>query len=343
MEYINKMVSIIIPSRNEKRYIDECIQSFLHQTYPQELLEIIICDGMSDDGTSEIVEGYTKKYSNIIHLMNEGLTAPKGMNLGIKKSKGEYIIIFGSHAYADKHFVEKNIEMLQKGKNIGCAGGRTVSISKTMKGKAISIAMSSPFGVGNALYRYAKEETFVDTVAFAAYPKKVLEEVGIFDEEFVRNQDDELNYRVTKAGYKIILSPEVVSYYYSRSSYSRVWKQYKQYGFWKVRVMQKHGKPAAIRHLIPMTFVVSEILGLALGIFFRPFLYLWLVENIMYVLLDLFYSIKLTKNQISMLPYVFITAPVLHFSYGLGFLSGLTNFYIFRSAKTISKNTEMTK
>lgn len=343
MECIKNMVSIIIPCRNEVKYIGECIKSFLNQTYPQELLEIIVCDGLSNDGTGEIIDNFASKNENVIHLINKELTAPKGMNSGIKTSKGEYIIIFGAHAYADKNFVEKNIEMLQKNSMIGCAGGRIITINENKTGKAISLAMSSPFGVGNALFRYADKEMFVDTVAFGAYRKEILKQIGMFDEELVRNQDDELNYRVVKSGYKIILSPDIISYYYSRGSFKKVWKQYEQYGFWKVRVMQKHGKPAALRHLIPMLFVLSEVLGLAVGIFLRPILYLWLLENALYMLLDLFFSIKSVKKEISLLPAVFITAPILHLSYGFGFISGLYSFYINKSSKNVEKNSKMTR
>ncbi|MCY6370498.1 glycosyltransferase family 2 protein [Clostridium ganghwense] len=337
-----KTVSIVIPCRNEKDYIGQCLESFINQTYPKDLFEVLVCDGMSDDGTRGIIKEYKKKYDNIHIVDNKGLSAPKGMNLGIKKSNKDIIIIFGAHSYADKDFIKNNVKLLQK-EGVGCAGGPIETISNNEVGEAISLAMSSPFGVGNALFRYAQKETYVDTVAFGAYEKKVLEEIGFFDEELVRNQDDELNYRVVKAGYKILLSPEVRSKYYGRGSLSKLWRQYYQYGFWKVRVMQKHGKTASIRHLVPMAFVLTNTLGIGLGLFFKPILILWLIQFIMYLALDIAASVKLVKNKFNLIKYIPFIFPILHISYGLGFINGLMAFYVLRSNKLVEKNTKMSR
>jgi len=335
-------VSIIIPCRNEKNYISMCIDSFLKQSYPMELMEIVIADGMSDDGTKDILEEYSQKYSNVRVIDNKGLSAPKGMNLGIKSSNKDIIIIFGAHAYADKDFVKNNVEYLNK-HEIGCAGGPIETVNDNKVGKAISLAMSSPFGVGNALFRYAQKETYVDTVAFGAYRREVLEQIGYFDEELVRNQDDELNYRVIKEGYKIILSPSIKSTYYGRGSYAKLWKQYYQYGFWKVRVMQKHGKPAAIRHLVPMAFVLTNILGILLGMILKPILYLWLLEVVAYTSTDIYFSAKLSQKSPSIMACMLPVFPILHLSYGLGFINGIFAFYIIKSNKIKEKNSKMSR
>jgi glycosyltransferase involved in cell wall biosynthesis len=338
----SQTVSIVIPCRNEKNFIEKCIDSFLSQTYAKELYEILICDGMSTDGTREIVKEYEKKFVNVRLLDNKGISAPKGMNIGIKSSKADIIIIFGAHAYADQRFIEENVRLLEDDR-IGCAGGPIETINENEVGKSISLAMSSPFGVGNALFRYAKEETFVDTVAFGAYPRKVLDEIGYFDEELVRNQDDELNYRVVRQGYKILLSPKVKSYYYSRPSLKKLWKQYYQYGFWKVRVMQKHGKPASLRHLVPMLFVAVNALGILLSFLWRPFFYLWLIEIGSYIVLDVLFSFKLIKKQITLFKYISVVFPILHLSYGIGFIQGFINFYVFKSKNMIHKNSELSR
>lgn len=335
-------VSIIIPCRNEEKYIEECLDSFVNQSYPKEGFEVFVCDGMSTDNTRELVKKYEEKYGNIKLVDNPGLSAPKGMNEGIKKSKADIVIIFGAHAYADKDFIKYNVEAL-KNKEVGCAGGPIETISEDDKGTAIALAMSSPFGVGNALFRYAQEETFVDTVAFGAYRKEVLDKIGYFDEELVRNQDDELNFRVVKGGYKVLLTPKVKSWYYSRSSLKKLWKQYYQYGFWKVRVMQKHGKPASIRHLVPMLFVSTNVLGIALGIFFKPILYLWLLEVLLYLTCDIAAAIKVSKGKSGALKYIPFIFPILHMSYGIGFMEGLVSFYLLKSNKAIEKNTKMSR
>lgn len=335
-------VSIIIPCRNEEKYIGQCLDSFVSQTYPKECFEVFVCDGMSTDRTRVIVKEYEEKYGNVKLLDNPGLTAPKGMNLGIKKSTADIVIIFGAHAFADKDFIKYNVEALRN-KEVGCAGGPIETISEDDKGTAIALAMSSPFGVGNALFRYAQEETFVDTVAFGAYRKEALEKIGYFDEELVRNQDDELNYRVVKSGYKVLLTPKVRSSYYSRSSLKKLWKQYYQYGFWKVRVMQKHGKPASLRHLIPMLFVTTNFLGIILGIFVRPIFYLWLLEILLYAICDIWASIKVSKGRFNLFKYMPVIFPILHLSYGIGFIEGLFSFYVLKSSKAVEKNTKMSR
>lgn len=335
-------VSIVIPCRNEKNYIRKCLDSFVVQTYRKDLYEVLVCDGISDDGTRDIVERYKNLYSNIKLIDNKGLSAPRGMNEGIKSSKSDVIIIFGAHAYADEKFIEENIAALVS-HEVGCVGGPIETINEDDKGCAISMAMSSPFGVGNALFRYAKEEVYVDTVAFGCYSREVLDHIGYFDEELVRNQDDELNFRLVKNHYKILLSPRIKSYYYSRSSLKKLWKQYYQYGFWKVRVMQKHGGIASIRHIVPAVFVITNILGIVLGIFYKWILYLWILEVILYLIGDVVFSLKLIKSNRKIWKYIFFIFPILHISYGVGFINGIFNFYIFKSKKTVQNNTKMSR
>ncbi len=340
---MDKTVSIIIPCRNEEAYIEQCIDSFLSQTYPNELVQIIIADGMSNDGTRDIIKAYQEKYNNIFLLDNLELTAPTGMNKGIEFSDSDIIIIFGAHAYAEKNFVLENVLALEN-EEIGCSGGPITTISDGVVGNAIANAMSCPFGVGNALFRFANKETFVDTVAFGAYRKKVLDEIGLFDEQLVRNQDDELNFRVIKSGKKILLSPKIKSIYYSRGSLSKLYKQYFQYGFWKVRVIQKHKKPASIRHLIPVLFVIYIFLGIILGIFSKIVRVVSLSILLLYILLDIIFAYKCSKEDgLKEILYTTIIFPILHFSYGLGFALGIFNFYIKSISVFEHKNKSMSR
>ncbi|EKQ55556.1 MULTISPECIES: glycosyltransferase family 2 protein [unclassified Clostridium] len=340
---MNKSVSIVIPCRNEEKYIKDCITSFLDQSYPKELLTIIVSDGMSTDNTRNIIKELQKDNNNVVLLENEGLTAPKGMNLGIKYSKSDIIIIFGAHAYADKDFVAENVKALEN-KEVGCAGGLITTINDSIKGAAIAEGMSCPFGVGNALFRFAEKECFVDTVAFGAYRRELLNEIGYFDEELVRNQDDELNYRVVKSGAKILLSPKIKSTYFGRGDLKKLWKQYFQYGFWKVRVIQKHKKPAALRHLIPMLFVLFLAVGGTLSIFSKFIRIPYLLILALYVIMDLIFSAKISAaKKMGYFKYLIFTFPILHISYGLGFLLGIVNFYLFKNSKLEESNKEMSR
>jgi len=340
---LKKTVSVIIPCRNEENYIEKCVQSFLDQSYPMELLTIVIADGMSTDNTRNIIEKLKRKNKNIVLLDNEGLSAPKGMNLGIKYTNSDIVIIFGAHAYADKDFVLENVLALEN-EEVGCAGGLITTINESTKGAAIAEAMSCPFGVGNALFRYAETESFVDTVGFGAYRRTLLDKIGLFDEELVRNQDDELNFRVQKSGAKILLTPKIKSTYFSRGDFKKLWRQYYQYGFWKVRVIQKHKRPASIRHLIPLMFVLFLTFGGILSIFSNFIKNVYFLILGLYLLLDLLFSAKISiKKNMKYLGYLIITFPILHISYGLGFILGIFNFYILKSSKIEERNKRISR
>lgn len=340
---MNKTVSIIIPCRNEENYIKKCVDSLLNQSYPKDLIEIIIADGMSTDNTRNIIKEIIKDNPSVKMVDNKKFSAPTGMNLGIKESKSDIIIIFGAHAYADRDFVKENVIALENSE-VGCAGGVITTINDSIKGEAIAEAMSCPFGVGNALFRYADKESFVDTVGFGAYNRDFIIDIGLFDEELVRNQDDELNFRVQKTGKKILLNPKIKSTYYSRGDFKKLWRQYYQYGFWKVRVIQKHKRPASIRHLIPLLFVAFLALGGVVSVFSKLLRIGYFATILLYLLLDGIFSFKISsKKGFKLFPYLFVTFPILHISYGIGFILGLFNFYIFKSKSIEEKNKKISR
>lgn len=337
-----KKVSIIIPCRNEEKYIQKCIASILQQDYDIDKIEIVVVDGMSEDKTRDVVTEIKQSSNRNIKLIeNIKKITPYALNLGIKGSSGDVVIILGAHSYIDKDFVKNNVRNLYD-KNYECSGGVIETINENFMGQVISSAMSCPFGVGNALFRYSTKEQEVDTVPFAAYKREVFDKIGYFDEQLVRNQDDEFNLRLSNSGGKVLLSPDIKSYYYSRSSMKKLWKQYFQYGFWKVRVIQKHNKPASIRHLIPLLFVVSLVAGTVLSFFSKIIGGLFLLEIALYLLISLVFAFKIGKGikQKVIMPLVFF---ILHFSYGTGFLMGIFNFYIKQSKKILESNTEISR
>lgn len=338
----NVKVSVVIPCRNEENHIGKCLQSIIDQSYGIDNIEAMVCDGNSNDNTQDIIKEYNIKYPQIQLVVNEKKVAPTAMNLGIKAAHGEIIVIFGAHAYMDKDYIKICVEKL-KSPDIACVGGRIINISENSMAEAISFSMGSPFGVGNALFRFSEKEQLVDTVAFGAYKRSIFDEIGYFDEELVRNQDDELNFRLTKSGNKILLSPTIISKYYTRGSFSKLWTQYFQYGFWKVRVIQKHKKPAALRHLVPLIFVISLILGTLASPFSKVTRYLFLLEIILYLSGAIIFSLKASKGQIKYVPRMLIAFLILHTSYGIGFLEGLIVFYCLKSNKAVEKNTKSSR
>jgi len=204
----------------------------------------------------------------------------------------------------------------------------------------IGAAMSSSFGVGNAHFRTGNKSGFVDTVAFGAYKKEIFEIVGFFDEELIRNQDDEFNFRVTKNGYKIYLNHEIKCKYYVRASFKKLFKQYYQYGYWKVYVNVLHKTVTTIRQLVPAAFVsylMVLFLSILVGLKFFLFLSLFLV---LYLLLAVFIAIKQSSVSFKALKIAF-TFFVLHFSYGIGYLKGILDFFVLQ--KSIKKHESLSR
>ncbi|MBW2341513.1 MAG: glycosyltransferase family 2 protein [Deltaproteobacteria bacterium] len=320
------LVSVVIPMRNEAQHIDRCIRSLIQQDYPKNLYEILVVDGMSKDHSKKIIQSLSNSYSNIFFLENPNLLTSFGLNAGIRKSKAETIIILGAHSFVVPDFIRRNVEVL-KNSGADCVGGPINSLGETYVASTISLAMSSQFGVGDALFRYAESEGYVDTVAFGAYKRTVFKEIGLFDEELVRDQDDELNYRLRKAGGKIFISPQIKSFYYNQANLRKLWIQYLLYGFWKIRVLQKHPKMMQLRQFAPACFVLSIALS-SVGSLYFPILFSLLLSILMsYIVTNIFFSFRITRKEgwkyLPLLPVVFST---LHLSYGMGFLAGLIKF-----------------
>lgn len=322
-------VTIILPIRNEARYIKRCLAAVLAQDYPRACLQVIVVDGMSDDGTREIVQ-QTFQRSNVSTLNVQRLDNPEGivptaLNRGIRAARGEIIIRVDGHCVIAADYVQKCVDALNM-TNADCVGGVIQTVGETDMARAIALAQSSPFGVGGARFRYSTRAEYVDTVAFGAYRREVFERIGLFDEELVRNQDDEFNFRLTRAGGKIWLDPQIKSIYYSRGTLRRLWKQYYEYGFWKVRVIQKHGRPASLRHLVPALFVLALVGSALLSIVTRaPW---WFGALALTYLLASFGASALVAARAGwkyapLLPFCFAT---MHLAYGSGFLAGLAHF-----------------
>ncbi len=320
-------VSVVVPIRNEEKNIAGCLQSVVKQTYPSEMFEVLVIDGFSDDQTRRIVRDFQSYHPQVQLLDNPRRIVPTALNIALKAARGDVIIRVDGHAEIAPDYLEKCVEYLHSS-GADCTGGYILSINDSFVGKAIALAMSSPFGVGNARFRTSGKSGFVDTLAFGAYQREIFQKIGNFDEELVRCQDDEFNYRLRKAGGKIFFTPEIRSKYYPRTSLKKLWKQYFGYGFWKIRVMQKHLKMMQLRQFIPPAFVGFLLLSLLLGILGTP-----LALNVFFGVAGIYASavlfasvsvaIKHGLRYLILLPVIF---PILHISYGSGFLLGLFKF-----------------
>lgn len=324
-------VSIVIPCRNEEKFIGKCLDSIVVSDYSKDRLEILVVDGMSEDGTRTTVQSYARKYLFIRLLDNLKKITPAAMNIGIANAKGEIIMRMDAHNTYPPNYISGLVGWLEKAQadNVGgvCF---TVPATQTLMAEAIALALSHPFGVGNAYFRIgAKEPRWVDTVPFGCYRREVFDQVGMFDEELVRNQDDEFNLRLLKRGGRILLVPNIVSYYYARDSLCKLWRMYYQYGYFKPLVTRKVGGVLTIRQVIPAVFVLGLLVSGALAPWTAYSGWALCAIIFAYVVADLGSSIYVgfqrgVKGALAT-PFVF---PVLHLSYGFGFLKGVLDFFI---------------
>lgn len=320
-------VTVIMPVRNEEKYIGAALDSVLKQHYPPEKLEILVVDGMSDDQTRRIAAARQKPGLNLAVLDNPGRIVPKAMNIALRQAHGEVIIRVDGHCEVQADYIQRCVEYLSKDSLAG-VGGRVETIGQTPGAEAIALAMSSWFGVGGSAFRTQTQSSiYADSIPFPAYPRQTVARAGLYDEELVRNQDDEYNYRIRELGGRLLLASDIVTRYYSRGTLRSLLKQYFQYGYWKVRVLQKHPRQMSLRQFVPALFVFALVGSLAAALIF-PRLW-WLLVGVLgsYLAAGITTAAWLSwhrkKNYILTLTAAFAA---LHLGYGSGFLVGLVKF-----------------
>jgi succinoglycan biosynthesis protein ExoA len=322
-------VSIIMPVRNEAAFLEGSLGAILNQDYLPERAEVVIADGVSNDATRDVIESLRRKNPDIgITLLDNPCgTVSNGMNVALAFAKGEIIIRVDGHTVIAPDYVRECVRALQRS-GADNVGGRMDAVSESPFGRAVALATSSPFGVGGGRFHYSDKEEWVDTVYMGAWPREVFDRIGLFDEEQVRNQDDEFNYRLLSHGGRILLSPRIKSKYYNRSTLSSLWRQYFQYGYWKIRVMQKHPRQMRSRQFVPALFVAALLIALMLLPFSSFGKYLTLLVAGSYLISNSIASILVTRRKgwrlLPLLPVAFAT---LHLAYGCGFLIGLVRFW----------------
>ena len=308
-------------------FISDTLKSILNQKISNGWqFEILISDGGSTDGTLEIINTIILNNSNIHLIDNPQKIVSTGFNLALNKAKGDIIIRVDGHSEIQKNYLEKCCNLLKE-TDADIVGGVIETISSGLIGNAISIAQSSWFGVGGVKFRSNNLEKpdYVDTLAFGAHKREIFKDIGGYDEEMVCNQDDEFNHRALQAAKKIWIDPTIKTKYFARSSYLKLIKQYFNYGFYKVRGIQKRGGIVSIRHLIPSTFIVALIFTLIIGFFLQLPWFSFSVVSL-YLVFNLSASIY-SAVSISIIPLISLAFWILHFGYGLGFIWGLIRFF----------------
>lgn len=324
---VHPFVSLIMPVRNEADFIEESLGAVMAQDYPAHRMEVLVADGMSTDTTRQIVSRLAANHpSTTLTLVdNPGRIVATGLNRALALARGQVIVRIDGHCKISPDYVSRCVAHLRD-EGVEGVGGPITTIGTTLVGRAIAVAMSSPFGVGGSAFRTINDRRlFVDTIAFPAYTRRAVEMAGPFDEELVRNQDDEYNYRLRKMGATLLLAPDVRSEYYSRASLRSLWRQYFQYGFYKVRVMQKHFGQTSWRQFVPPAFVLVLLVGALLSPVSESVRTAWLLIIGAYLAASVTAAIataaRLGWRLASPLLAAFV---ILHVSYGVGFLTGLT-------------------
>lgn len=313
-------VSIIIPFRNEEQHLAACLDSVLGKDYPSDRLEILLIDGKSTDGSPEIARGYAQRFPNIRLLDNPRISQAPAMNTGFLEAKGEIIVRMDAHATYASDYISRCVHLLQttEAENVG---GTLRAVGTNYMSRAIAIATTTPFGAGDAFFRFGRSSRWVDTVFPGAWRKNTLKALGGWNEELGLGEDYELNYRLRKSGGRILLSPDIRCWYYVRRSLRELARQYWRYGFRKVKVLVLHPDALRWRHLVPPFFVVAFLVSLGL----LPFNWragvvvpgVYLIANLTASLIAAF--TRSGARYLPVLPFVFAT---LHLSYGAGFLAG---------------------
>jgi succinoglycan biosynthesis protein ExoA len=327
---ISPAVSVVIPCRNEIDHIQSCLSSVFDQCEVPGGFEVIVADGMSDDGTREILRRLAEKNSRLTVVDNPGGIVSSGLNAALRDAQGSIIIRMDAHTSYAADYIRQCVGVLQE-TGADNVGGPWIARGKGKVGMAISAAFQSPFGCGGARGHDPKYSGPVDTVYLGCWHRELFDRIGLFDEELVRNQDDEFNLRLVRSGGKVWQSVKIKSCYHPRESLRHFFKQYVQYGYWKARVLKKHRLPASVRHLVPSIFVLTLAVLPPLSLVWPIALWVWVA------LLGLYVSVNISVSALTaaahgpklfpLLPCVFA---IFHFAYGLGFLKGFADFVVLR-------------
>ncbi len=327
-------ISIVVACRNEGVRIRGLLESLIHQDL-EEPWEAIFADGMSNDGTRGILGRYCKHDARLQMIDNPKLIVSAGLNSAIQRARGEVIIRMDGHTRYASDYCRMCLQALQR-TGADNVGGPARTQTESVVGRAVAAAFHSRFSTGGAKFHDVNYRGWVDTVPYGCWRKSTLQNLGLFDEELVRNQDDELNLRLKRNGGKIWQDPSIRSWYIPRSNVSKLFHQYFQYGFWKVAVIRKHRLPASWRHLVPVLWLMLNVLLLAAMAtaklaqrrdWFEISAITWLTLTGAYAFATMSVSLWIAAKREWMillyLPAIFAT---FHFSYGLGFAFGLLHF-----------------
>jgi glycosyltransferase involved in cell wall biosynthesis len=329
---VRPFVSIAIPCRNEAPYIAGCLASILASDYPMDQLEILVADGRSDDGTREILQRHAAEHPCITVLDNQQMSTPAALNLAIRSASGSVVIRMDAHVLYPPDYVRQLVEALEEtgADNVGGVL-ETIPADTTPTARAVALGLSHPFGVGNSHFRTGtRERREVDTVPFGCYRREIFDRIGLFDEELVRNQDDEFNFRLIARGGRVLLLPEVTCRYFARRSFRQLARMYYQYGYFKPLVARKVGRVMTARQLVPSMLIAALLGSAALSLWVPAAAAAFGSLAALYAGCVLACAAAAAGTDLRCGLALAAVFPTLHFSYGIGFIRGIYDHLIAR-------------
>jgi succinoglycan biosynthesis protein ExoA len=317
------LVTIVMAVRDESRHIAAAVEGALNQDWPREQLELVVADGESRDDTPEQLRRVAARDPRVRVVANPGRFVAPGLNRALAEARGDVIVRVDGHCRVPPGYVRAGVAALRSGA-AECAGGPVRATGCGAVAGARAGALCSRFGVGGASFRWARDAREVDHVPFGVWRREVFQAIGGFDEALVRNQDDELSDRLRRAGGRIRLLPGQEVEYWSRATLGGLWRQYRGYGFWKVRVIRRRGGwPSSPRHLAPAALLVSTAAGVATAALAHAAWPAAVVPALYgaFLAVATAATVASTREAAALLTPVVI--PVLHAAYGTGFLQAL--------------------
>jgi succinoglycan biosynthesis protein ExoA len=352
-------VTAVVAARNEERYIEACVRSLLAQQPPDGGFEVIVAEGRSDDATRSILDRLAETDGRLKVIDNPARITPSAFNAAIKQARGRYVAFMNAHSRYPGDYLVRCFELAER---LGAdnVGGPAIAEGRGYIQRAVAASHHSPLSVGGASWHSLEHEGRASTVFGGFYRKDVFNRIGLFDEDLVRNQDDELNFRLELAGGTIWQSPAVRSWYSPRSTLGALFRQYQQYGYWKVRILLKHGRTPSLRHYVPAVFVLGfpvAVLTLVAAIAITvaspasPASAAVMWVGAVAALVPISYAAVLVVASVTtaarsawdLLPVLPITFATYHVAYGVGFLHGLIDFALRRRTAASSRMSQITR
>ena len=325
-------VRVLIPMRNEAASIETCLKSVLCNRLPEAMtLELLVLDGASTDDSASRVAAIADRDSRVRLIDNPDRLQAAAFNRGLAEARGEYLVRLDAHSEYGDDYIAECIRLLQTtgAENVG---GVQRAIGTSAVGRAIAVAVSSPFAAGDAHYRFATEPRFTDTVYLGAWRTSTLRRLGGMRADWAANEDYEMNVRLRAAGGRIYLSPSIRSTYQVRDSLTALARQYTRYGFWKVRTLLAHPSSLRWRQTVAPAFVISVLAAWPLvhrfGALGASHLLVYALAN---ATASMITAARSQWRHLLLLPVIFL---VIHLGYGAGFLGGLC-YWPFRQRRSV--------